>query len=117
MDEDRMGVSPFTSGRQFSEKPAATEKPSRLRLARRNFLIVVGIVLAGGLLKPAYADECDRLKKELIEANAKKKAAAAHAASLAAAYQAIPNGRVTLGGVKAATAKTRKYEQGILARI
>jgi hypothetical protein len=76
-------------------------------------LIVVGIVLAGGLLKPAYADECGRLKKELIKTNAKRQAQAARADSLTAAYNANPNGRVTRGEVHAAHNKLRGYENRI----
>jgi|GEM_PF-5530548 len=71
MDEDRMGASPFISGKQFSDKPATTEKASRLRLVRRNFLIVVGIAMVGGWLNPAYAESCKSLKKDLKTVNAK----------------------------------------------
>lgn len=113
MDRHWMNVSGFISGMQMSGKPAATEL--RAQLARRTFLIVFGIAMAGALVNPAYAESCASLRTQLNEANAKKNAAAARAASLAAQYQANPQGRVKLSDVNAANAKRKKYEQRIVA--
>lgn len=64
MDKSRMRVSAPISGRQVSDKSAATRMPPRL--ARRSFLVVVGFALAGALLNAntARAKDCDRLVRE-----------------------------------------------------
>lgn len=61
MDKDWKSASAFKSERQISDKSAATKMPSRL--SRRSFLIVFGIVMAGGLLNAntARAKDCDTL--------------------------------------------------------
>lgn len=66
---DRMPMSPLVYRRQIIGKTAAAELPSRL--ARPSFLLVIGFAMAGELLNPAYADPCEKLRKEHSVAVAK----------------------------------------------
>jgi hypothetical protein len=58
------------AGKPITDSSLAARIPSRL--ARRSFLIVAGIAVAGGLLNPAYANGCEKLRRELRAAENKK---------------------------------------------